>query len=448
MQYMRNVDLKMVRDPAVLAQPMTLLTADIESRGAVTGSGAHILIDHDGNNALASLRFKLRGARMLAAEADFSAGGRDYAAGTFILPSADRATVERVVAELGLSAQAVDSLPSVATHPLTVPRIAVMHSWQRTQDDGWWRVAFDHYGIPFDYVGDIEARKGRLRDRYDVIVYPTAGGTALDAVTGVPKDSGVAIPYQKTAATPNLGVLDQAADIRGGLGVDGLAELRNFVASGGTLIGDGSTVEALVEYGIAPGVTVTRPPELYSKGAIMRGVFTDKTSPLTYGYAGSEMPIYFSQAPVLGLGRSVRALTGNELAQNITPNAVINPVEPLVRDPAAPAVTKGGSPTSAVFVPGQWSSAVATAQPPRTIMQFPANADDILLSSLLEGGSALVNRPLMLDVAYGRGHMVLYALRPFWRSQTQGSYFLGFNAILNWDHLDAGAAPKPAAPAP
>ena len=40
----------------------------------------------------------------------------------------------------------------------------------------------------------------------------------------------------------------------------------------------------------------------------------------------------------------------------------------------------------------------------------------------------------------GKGHMVLYALKPFWRWQTQGSYFLGFNAILNWDHLGAGAS--------
>jgi hypothetical protein len=39
--------------------------------------------------------------------------------------------------------------------------------------------------------------------------------------------------------------------------------------------------------------------------------------------------------------------------------------------------------------------------------------------------------------------MVLYALRPFWRWQTQGSYFLGFNAILNWNNLSAGEPPKP-----
>jgi hypothetical protein len=35
----------------------------------------------------------------------------------------------------------------------------------------------------------------------------------------------------------------------------------------------------------------------------------------------------------------------------------------------------------------------------------------------------------------------MFALRPFWRWQTQGTYALGFNAIINWDHLDAGYTP-------
>jgi len=38
----------------------------------------------------------------------------------------------------------------------------------------------------------------------------------------------------------------------------------------------------------------------------------------------------------------------------------------------------------------------------------------------------------------GKGHVVMFAIRPFWRWQTQGTYVLGFNAILNWNHLDAG----------
>ena len=76
------------------------------------------------------------------------------------------------------------------------------------------------------------------------------------------------------------------------------------------------------------------------------------------------------------------------------------------------------------------------------VVQFPANANDMLLSGTLAGGEALANRALAVDVPLGKGHIVMFALRPFWRWQTQGTYFLAFNAILNWNHLDAG---KPAA---
>ena len=76
-------------------------------------------------------------------------------------------------------------------------------------------------------------------------------------------------------------------------------------------------------------------------------------------------------------------------------------------------------------------------------LQFPPNANDMLLSGTLGGGEALANRALAVDVSLGKGHIVMFALRPFWRWQSQGTYFLAFNAILNWDHLDAGK-PNPA----
>jgi hypothetical protein len=75
------------------------------------------------------------------------------------------------------------------------------------------------------------------------------------------------------------------------------------------------------------------------------------------------------------------------------------------------------------------------------VLRFPANANDMLLSGTLGGGESIANRALVVDMPLGTGHVVMFALRPFWRWQTQGTYFLAFNAILNWDHLDAG---KPA----
>ncbi len=38
----------------------------------------------------------------------------------------------------------------------------------------------------------------------------------------------------------------------------------------------------------------------------------------------------------------------------------------------------------------------------------------------------------------GAGHVVLFSSNPFWRAETKGSYFLVFNAILNFDSLSAG----------
>ena len=32
---------------------------------------------------------------------------------------------------------------------------------------------------------------------------------------------------------------------------------------------------------------------------------------------------------------------------------------------------------------------------------------------------------------FGHGHVVIFAIRPYWRWQTQGTYFLRFNAIMN-----------------
>jgi hypothetical protein len=79
-------------------------------------------------------------------------------------------------------------------------------------------------------------------------------------------------------------------------------------------------------------------------------------------------------------------------------------------------------------------------------MSFPSNADDMLLSGVLSGGQALANRAQVIDAPVGQGHVVMFAIRPFWRWQTQGTFFLGFNAILNWNDLDAGRPGGPRRP--
>jgi hypothetical protein len=232
-------------------------------------------------------------------------------------------------------------------------------------------------------------------------------------------------------------------------------ELGRFVEEGGTLITEGSTAALMAEFNLGSGITVEHPPQLFARGSILRGTFADPKSPIAYGYTEKDLPVYFNQDPVL-LVVPAAASTGAQAgifaaSQNVALNAGGVHISTLESNQAAvPAPVLGGpgpvspqaSQTRAAPNPenrGVFAGPSMTPiERPRVIMQFPAKTDDMLLSGTLAGGEALANRALVTDVSLGKGHIVMFALRPFWRWQTQGTFFLAFNAILNWDHLDAG----------
>ncbi len=455
-QFMRNVAVLPVSDKAILSQPMAMVTAKVRAAGGITGTGPVLLVEHTTDNNLMTFRTRFATTKMHAAEADFDAAGRTFRAGTFIVPAGDRARLEASLADLGLSAWAVAAVPSVKTHELDLPRIGYAHAWQRTQDEGWVRAALDTYGVPYTYFGDIELRKGNLRAKYDVIIYPHVGGSAQSHVAGIIKNGDTPLPYRKSPATPNLGANDSANDIRGGLGIEGLTELYKFVQAGGTLIVEGSTSTIFPAYNLTSGITIESPRDLFARGTILRGVVADRTSPLAYGF-DAQLPVYFNQDPVISVGGSAGLFAGGGSGagaaanmQNVTPNATKLPLStwswnqadstgvPMTRPMPGPVGRGEGAGAGAAPASAFGGATSIDGTRPRVIMQFPANAADMLLSGTLAGGEALANRAQLVDAPLGKGHVVMFAIRPFWRWQTQGTYFLGFNAILNWNDLDAG----------
>ena len=123
-------------------------------RAASRAPAATLVVEHTADNNLVTFRFKNAGVKMLAAEEDFELNGRKFRAGAIIVPNADRATLEPMLKDLGLSAWAVAAAPAVQTHDLDIPRIGYVHSWTRTQDEGWVRAALDTYGVPYTYFAD------------------------------------------------------------------------------------------------------------------------------------------------------------------------------------------------------------------------------------------------------------------------------------------------------
>jgi hypothetical protein len=63
---------------------------------------------------------------------------------------------------------------------------------------------------------------------------------------------------------------------------------------------------------------------------------------------------------------------------------------------------------------------------------------------MLAGGRELAGKAAVVDVPRGKGHYLLFAINPMWREQTQGSVMLVLNAAMNFEHLGAGRAEKPA----
>ena len=79
---------------------------------------------------------------------------------------------------------------------------------------------------------------------------------------------------------------------------------------------------------------------------------------------------------------------------------------------------------------------------PRVAVRFDAQ-NSLLVSGLLDGGADIAQRPVVVDVPVGKGHVVLFANNPIWRGETIGSYFLVFNTMLNFDSLNAGRTLDP-----
>lgn len=460
-QYMRDLVIDEVGDLALLDGPMVPVEGHVVARGGIEGEGSTVIVAHTGDNNLVTFRFRFAETPMLAARDDFEVDGRDFLAGSFVIPNGNRPDIDAALTELGLTGVAVDGPPAgLDTHDLDVPRIGYVHSWSRTQDEGWVRAAFDAYEVPYEYFGENEVHERDLRADFDVLVYPV-GGRVGELV-----DSGYPIPYQRTERYTSFGRPDSTDDIRGQLGEEGLEAIYDFVREGGTLIAEGSTAEIFPEYDLTPGLDVVQVEDLMARGSIFRGVFADRTSPIQYGIGRNQMPVYFSSGPIFDTGVPAAPPAPEELQpdqgrrggffgggsswQNTSPMAAdvwLAPYDPRAAWPEEGSIQQqvleqgpgeggGGGRFSRFRSPP--GPRVLDAMAPRTILRFPRYEHDMLLSGGLENGQGLSNKAQLVDVPVGEGHMVLFAIRPFWRWQTQGSYILGFNALLNWNDLDAG----------
>src|SRR5262249_21534857 len=177
MGYLTNTTVTEIGDKTILGAPaenVDKLTIKGEVKGGSNSAGWAI-INHGSNN-LITLRYRLKGGKMQAAEQSFKVGDVNIPAGSFIVAAnQDSNQLKSEVESLGLTAVALSALPSVTMHDIDLPRLAVYSTWSNTQEVGWVRHALDKFEVKYDLIYKERVKQGNLRAAYDMILVPNQG---------------------------------------------------------------------------------------------------------------------------------------------------------------------------------------------------------------------------------------------------------------------------------
>ncbi len=375
-----NVDVREIKDSTILAANAPLIkTAEVKV--AIAGNGAAgLAVAHYGSNNMITFRYHLKSVKMKIAEASFTAEGVAFPAGSFIVTGtpAELQAARAQVETLGLTAAALSSLPTVAAHESVVPRVAIYSQWSGTQELGWYRHAFDQFGIPYDLIFKERVAKGNLKADYDVILM-AAQNINRAAVLAAP--AAKAVPYMKSEKYKSLGVYGESPDITGGFGAPGVEAINKFLDGGGTLITTLQAVRYPIEFGLARSIDTENPVGVNAQKPLIEAEIMRPEHPVFYGYGSKLFPIKFGQ--------------GSQLFK------------------------------------------VGVADQANVLAQY-VGGDSSVLSGLMVGADNIKGRAFAMDVPNahnGNGRVIMFAGNPIYRWQNHGEFNMVFNSILNWRYV-------------
>jgi len=410
-----GVEVKRVDDPKIKDVRLTPIQPgqlQVPPGRSLVSGGACYLLGDTGQESLLALRARLATFRVEIAEKAFKSGGREYPAGSWILPAQKglyEALASPAYSEFHLDFDSADAVPDVPRHESRLPRLAVWHSWADTQAVGWIRLVLDRQKIPYAYIRDEDIRVGRLRDKYDVIVFGDNWLNLQGQIHGIDKKWGP-LAYTKTKETPNLGVPDASSDITGGIGWAGVAKIEEFLSGGGLLVtlGNGSTLP--LEGGLVRDVR-RRGGTFFTPGSELTVKFVRPDHPLAYGMTETTS-VFRSMFPVYDIARSER---GNVVLQWGTK------LRKEDREDDGP-------------------EALAALTAAEREAREKAKKDDVkmLVSGAIKGEDDLEGRPAIMDIPVGKGRIVAFNFNPIHRDLNRSDHRFLWNALLNWNSLGVG----------
>jgi hypothetical protein len=254
--------------------------------------------------------------------------------------------------------------------PRPAPKRNVMlyRSEVPSMDEGWTRWVFEEYkflaegGIP----GSFAHSSLRNRDIANLVGQPRSYIVFPDQPAGQ-----ILNGYAK-GAMPD--------EYTGGVGKEGVEDLRKFVENGGTLVFLNRSSNFAIEQFNLPVKDVTRGlnrKDFFIPGSILRTEL-DTTHPIANGMPQQSIA-WFENSPAFEIQTDPVALTKNF----------------------------------------------------RIIARYPSDPKQILLSGWALGAEKIAGKAALVEFTVGKGKIVLFGFRPQYRGQSMATFQLLFNAIAN-----------------
>jgi hypothetical protein len=180
----------------------------------------------------------------------------------------------------------------------------------------------------------------------------------------------------------------------GGVGKEGVENLKKFVEAGGTLVFLNRSSQYAIEQFNLPVKDVTRGlarKDFYIPGSILRTEL-DTTHPIAKGMPQQSIA-WFENGPAFEIE------TGDKRQE-----------------------TGANSPSRV-------SSLSSPVSGFRVIATYPKNSKDILLSGWALGAEKIAGKAALVEFTIGKGKIVLFGFRPQYRGQSLATFPLLFNAI-------------------
>ena len=362
-----------------VASALVKLTAPVPLGGAVaSGASNGYVLDGRLNDSFRAAFLLLDRGIAVRRASQASADG-SVKPGDFIVASGDVAAVAK---QAGVDFVALKLPVTTGVYELRKPRVAMLQRYGGgNMDEGWTRLMFEQFSVPYKSIMDAEIKAGSLESKYDTIILPA---DSIFSMTGERPPQGQGGPGGGGGGFGG-GPDNTPAEYRSGFGADGVKALQAFVQKGGTLLTFANAGDLPIQrFGLPLRNIVNGLPskQFWSPGSTLRVTFRN-SNPLVYGMPSEGLALYMA-------GGQVYEVTSTDSSQDVE---------------------------------------ILSTYVER----------DILQSGWLLGEQVIAKKAAAVSVKHGAGKVVLIGFRPQHRDQTHGTFKLVFNALLNGPGAQAAA---------